>query len=94
MKLATLGKIQIWVGMTIFLALVIANAFVYFAMMNVVGVEINRATAIGPIAIVRDPQLIVGFFILFTEILIVGDIIALILITMLIIDGAAMLSKD
>lgn len=94
MKLQTLGKIQIWVGLTLFLVLLIINIIVYFAMQNVVGVSF-QIQQIQPSSIpqFRTDTLLVGF-VLFTEILIASDIIILILISMLVIDGAAMLSKD
>jgi len=94
MKLQTLGKIQIGIGLTLFLALLITNIFVYFSMMNVISVPMGRTSDLVQNSNVSNVQNIVGFFVIFTEILIVGDIIILLFVTTFILDGAAMLSKN
>ncbi len=93
MKLKTLGKIQIGVAVFFFITTLLANIFVYFSLNDimmtgfipgVMRIETDNASRLATF----------GFFSLFTEIIIAADIIFLLIISMLIIDGAAMLAKD
>ena len=93
MKIEKLGKIYIGVGIGIFIAMMILNIIVYLHFVNIT----DNLRIIEKSILSEDPQIIRDLLIaivLFAAILIATDIIVLIQITKLILDGTSMLAKD